>query len=257
MSKYQNADERDIPRRHINGSPYNPRKISRDAMRRLRENIKRNKLHGALVVNERTQEAGWTPDECGFYLVSGHQRLAALDALEKSDAYEVRCAVGHWTPAQEREQNLHFNSPSAQGDTDIDMLRAMFETPGIELNVDAAGFDPVVLEDLGILAGPLTDDDNPPEVQQVADQTAAIAETTKEIQQAAREAKAEYRQRERENDKGAAFLVHLAFPSSRRCAEVLQLLDDAGFTRAGEYFNGEAIVEAMGLASTADDRHER
>jgi hypothetical protein len=253
VSRFQNHDERDIPRRHINGAPYNPRKISRDAMRRLRENIKRHKLHGALVVNERTAENGWKPDECGFFLVSGHQRLTVLDALEKSDAYEVRCAVGHWTPAEEREQNLHFNSPSAQGDTDIDMLRAMFEDASVELNVDAAGFDPVVLEDLGIMTGPLTEDDNTAEVQQVAAQTSAIAETAKEIQQAAREAKAEYRKRERENDKGAAFLIHLAFPSSRRCAEVLQLLDDAGFQRAGEYYNGESVIAAMGLAKSDSD----
>lgn len=249
MSRYQNADERDIPRRHINGAPYNPRKISRDAMRRLRENVKRHKLHGALVVNERDQAHGWQHDECGFYLVSGHQRLAVLDVLEKSEGYEVRCAVGHWTPAQEREQNLHFNAPSAQGDTDLDMLKAMFEAPDLELDPDAAGYDPVVLEDLGIFSGPITEDDNEPEVLAMADQVAAIAETAKETGQAARDAKAKYREKERANDKGAAFMIHLEFRDSRRCAEVLQMFDAAGYQRAGEYFNGEAIVDAMGLAA--------
>lgn len=246
MSKYQNQDERDIPRSAINGAPYNPRKISRDAQRRLKANIKRHKLHGALVVNERTEANGWPTEECGFYLVSGHQRLTVLDALEGLDEYTVRCAVGHWDRAEEREQNLHFNAPGAQGDTDITMLSAMFE--GGDLDVDAAGYDMVVLEDLGILTGPLTEDDNEPAVTEVAEQAAAIAETVKETQQAAREAKAEYRAREREKDKGTAFLVHLAFPSSKRCAEVLKLLDDAGFQRAGEYFNGESIINAMGLA---------
>lgn len=246
MSKYQNHDERDIQRSQIHGAPYNPRKISRGARRRLRENIKRRKMHGALVINERLPEHGWAPDECGFYLVSGHQRLAVLDNLEKSQDYEVRCAVGHWTPVEEKEQNLHFNAPGAQGDTDLEMLRSMFD--GGDIDADAAGYDPVVLEDIGIITGPITEDDNEPEVIEVADQVAAVADTVKATQQAARDAKAAYREKERAADKGASFLVHLAFPSSKRCAEVLQLLDDAGFQRAGEYFNGEAIVEAMGLA---------
>jgi hypothetical protein len=248
MSKYQNKDERDIPRAAINGAPYNPRKISRDAARRLRENIKQHKLHGALVVNERLRDNGWEPLEEGYYLVSGHQRLAVLDSLEKSDAYEVRCSVGYWTPVQEREQLLHYNSPEAQGHTDDVMLKAMFEHSEIQLDPDAAGYDPVVLEDLGIFTGVLTEDDNPPEVQEIAAQTAAIAETVKETQQAARDAKAAYRAKERANDAGSAFLIHLAFPTSKRCAEVLQLLDDAGFQRAGEYFHGESIVNAMSLA---------
>lgn len=247
MSKYQNKDERDIPRNQIHGAPYNPRKISRDAERRLKENIRKRKLHGALTVNERAVENGWSADDCGFYLVSGHQRLRALDALEKSDAYEVRCSVGRWTPAEEREQNLHFNSPMAQGETDEVMLASMFE--GFDLDVDAAGYDLVVLEDIGIISGPLTTEDDDPEVLAVADQVAAVAATTKEIQQEAREAKAAYRAKERANDKGAAFLVHLTFPSSNRAAEVVQALRDAGYGGSGEYFNGEAIALALGLPS--------
>lgn len=245
MSKYQNKDERDIPRNQIHGASYNPRKIGRDAERRLRENIRKRKLHGALVVNERIVDNGWSADECGFYLVSGHQRLAALDALEKSDTYEVRCSIGHWTPNEEREQNLHFNSPMAQGETDEVMLAAMFE--GFDLDVDAAGYDPVVLEDIGIISGPLTTEDHDPEVMAVADQVAAVAATAKEIQQEAREAKAKYREKERAADKGAAFLVHLTFPSSQRAGEVVQALRDAGFGGSGEYFNGEAIAMALGL----------
>jgi hypothetical protein len=257
VSKYQNKDERDIPRSQIHGAPYNPRKIGRDAARRLRENIRKRKLHGALTVNERTVENGWPADECGFYLVSGHQRIAALDTLEKWDPaksetdYTVRVSVGHWTPTEEREQNLHFNSPMAQGETDEVMLAAMFE--GFDLDVDAAGYDPIVLEDIGIIAGPLTEADDDPEVMAVADQVAAVAATAKDIQQEARDAKAKYREKERAADKGAAFLVHLAFPSSNRAADVVQALRDAGFGGSGEYFNGESIALALGLPAAEGD----
>jgi hypothetical protein len=251
MSKYQNKDERDIPRNQIHGAPYNPRKIGRDAERRLRENIRKRKLHGALTVNERIVDNGWSVDECGFYLVSGHQRIQALDALEKSDTYDVRCSVGHWNPAEEREQNLHFNSPMAQGSTDEVMLAAMFE--GFDLDVDAAGYDPIVLEDIGIIAGPLTEADDDPEVLAVADQVAAVAATAKEIQQEARDAKAAYRAKERAADKGTAFLVHLTFPSSERAGEVVQALRDAGYGGSGEYFNGEAIAMALGLPLAEGD----
>lgn len=137
-TKYQKFEAREIRRSSINPAPYNPRTITDDAGRRLKANIKRVGLLDTLVWNSRTGN-----------LVSGHRRLERLDELEgypaKRADYLLTAAVVDLDEKTEREQNLFFNNPSAQGEYDFDAL-AGEEWTGIDF--DAAGFTD---EDLAIM----------------------------------------------------------------------------------------------------------
>ena len=131
LSKFQKFEMRRMNRKEINGAPYNPRRISESAKKKLRANLKDVGLLGPLTVNTKTGN-----------LVSGHQRLAALDALEGTDDYTIDVAIVSLSPKREREQNLFMNNAGAMGEWDIDALAAMLP----EIKLENTGFDAVELE---------------------------------------------------------------------------------------------------------------
>lgn len=133
-TKHQKFSMATVKRSEIKGAPYNPRTITDEAAKRLRKNLRAVGLLTPIVVNFRT-----------MHVVSGHQRLEALDALEKGTDYELDIAVVSLDEKAEKEQNLFFNNPNAQGEYDADKLRAML-WDGIDL--DATGF---TVEDLAVL----------------------------------------------------------------------------------------------------------
>jgi hypothetical protein len=124
-----------VPRSSITKAPYNPRRISASSLRRLRENIKRVGLVGpAIVVNRRTGN-----------VISGHQRLGVLDAIEERDDYALAVTMVDWSEDREKEQNLFFNSPDAQGEFDADMLAELLAA---EIDWEKAGLDRMTIEGL-------------------------------------------------------------------------------------------------------------
>lgn len=88
---------RSINRSKLKEAAYNPRHIDEEAKRRLRNVIKANGLVRPIVVNERT-----------MHIVSGHQRIAILDSLERRKDYELDVAFVDMDEKVEREQNV-FN----------------------------------------------------------------------------------------------------------------------------------------------------
>ncbi len=135
ITKYQKFETKTISRDQIQGAPYNPRRISDAAKKKLRDNIKRVGLLDTIVVNKRTMN-----------IVSGHQRVAILDALERKKDYAITVAMVDLSEKEEMEQNLFFNNSKAMGEYDASLLAEIFETTDIE--VDCTGFD---LPDLGLL----------------------------------------------------------------------------------------------------------
>lgn len=135
ISKYQKFTTETISRSDIKNAEYNPRKISDSARKKLRENIKRVGLLDTIVVNRRTMN-----------IVSGHQRIAILDSLERSKDYLLTVSMIDLSDKEEIEQNLFFNNSRAQGEYDPFMLAELFEYNDID--IDATGFD---LPDLGVL----------------------------------------------------------------------------------------------------------
>jgi hypothetical protein len=74
-------------------------------------------------------------------IVGGHQRLAALDALEADGDYELDVSVVDLDPVTEASQNVFLNNPIVQGTWDMDALGALMREDGFD--VEATGFDPM------------------------------------------------------------------------------------------------------------------
>lgn len=111
-----------IKRSQINLAGYNPRKISPEAKRKLKENLSKMGLMGGLVWNKRTGN-----------LVSGHQRLSILDIDKNYDAktfendYDVFVTCVDLSDKDEKTQNIFFNNQSAMGFFDEDKLHEIMK----------------------------------------------------------------------------------------------------------------------------------
>lgn len=133
--------QRVIPRSQINFASYNPRKISPEARKKLKANLKERGLMGGIVWNATTGN-----------LVSGHQRVSIMDEINKYDPltqkndYEINVDVVELDEKSEKEQNLFMNNRSVQGEFDDEMLRSILQ--GIDYT--AAGFDDFDISMLGI-----------------------------------------------------------------------------------------------------------
>lgn len=113
-------------RSQIREADYNPRVITDQSKKKLKDKMKAVGLLQPLIVNRRTNT-----------LVSGHQRLATLDNLErwKPDSgkdYLLDVGVLDVDDATERELNVFFNNPSAMGEWDLDKLADLNLSDGID-----------------------------------------------------------------------------------------------------------------------------
>ena len=117
-SKYQKGDEITINRSQLAEAVYNPRIMDEPQMKRLKNGLKKHGLIGASIVwNRRTGN-----------VVSGHQRLKALDMLEGSRDYELRVTVIDVDEREEKQLNVQLNNTSMMGEWDLDKLGEMFES---------------------------------------------------------------------------------------------------------------------------------
>ena len=129
-SKFQNFEMQTINRQSIKNAAYNPRFMGDKERKKLRNAIKENGLVSALTWNKRTGN-----------LVGGHQRLEQLDALEKSDDYELTVCVIDVDKKQEAKLNVQLNNPSMQGEWDVGKLFEMTEE--FDLSMEEMGFSEV------------------------------------------------------------------------------------------------------------------
>lgn len=116
-----------VHRSDIKNAPYNPRVMSDAARKKLRRNLKDRGLMCPLTWNRRTGN-----------IVSGHQRLRELDALEGSKDYSLTVAEVDLDEKIEQEQNIFMNNPLAMGEWAMDKLEGLFRNDGV--NALAAGF---------------------------------------------------------------------------------------------------------------------
>lgn len=124
-SKYQAYETETISRDMIKNAPYNPRIMDAGAKKRLKKNIAKHGLVSALTWNKRTGN-----------LVGGHQRLEQLDALEKSQDYELTVCVVDVDEREEAALNVQLNNPSMQGEWDLDKLANISEEFDLDLSDD-------------------------------------------------------------------------------------------------------------------------
>ena len=149
-NKIRQAEVREVMRSQLVPAPYNPRQITQEAWKQLKDNLKKVGLLGGIVWNETTGN-----------IVSGHQRVSVMDEVNhynpdtKENDYPVTVSVAHFDEKTEREQNLFANNVRVQGQFDDNLLREMFS----EMDIDyaAAGFDNFDLQVLGVVG--ISDDD--------------------------------------------------------------------------------------------------
>lgn len=140
-NKIKQAEQRTVKRSEINFASYNPRTISEEARKKLKKNLQTVGLLGGVVWNMRSGN-----------LVSGHQKVSIMDAVNRYDAetgandYEFRVEVVDFDDKTEKEQNLFMNNRAVQGTYDDDMLRELLQ--GIDYT--NAGFDNTDMQLLGL-----------------------------------------------------------------------------------------------------------
>jgi hypothetical protein len=133
-NKVKQSETKSLNRSEINFASYNPRKLSEEARKALKKNIKENGLLGGIIVNERTGN-----------IVSGHQRMSIADEVNKynhetkENDYSIKVEVIDVDDKKEKELNIFMNSRATQGEYDYKKLAQIFP------NIDSAlaGLDDV------------------------------------------------------------------------------------------------------------------
>ena len=135
LTKYQKFEIETLDRSAIKTDDYNPRTISGHAQRQLKGVLKDVGLLQPLIWNKRTGT-----------LVSGHQRLASLDALERyvpdgKKSYSLQVAVVDLDEKEERRMNVFLNNQSVMGEFNLDKLadlQADFDISAVDMGFSAA-----------------------------------------------------------------------------------------------------------------------
>lgn len=131
MSKYEKYEIVKIKRNEFHGAEYNPRKVTKEAEKKLRAFIRQvGLLTPAAIINKNTMN-----------IVGGHQRINQLDILHRKSDYELTVCIVDLTIEDEMKANVRLNNPSMQGEWDIDLLAGMKNIiPELDFEIDL-GFD--------------------------------------------------------------------------------------------------------------------
>jgi hypothetical protein len=155
----------EIHRTQINNAPYNPRQISDKAKNLLRKNLATVGLLSPIVWNRRTGN-----------IVSGHQRIDAMDKIERTHDYMLRVSAVDLDEKTEKEQNVFMNNPEAQGvfnESLTDLLK------DVDLNIEAMGFSEADVFNL------LGENLNEGQIEQMAEMSNRLQESVKAFEAAA------------------------------------------------------------------------
>ncbi len=138
-NKIRQSQQLMVKRSDINFAHYNPRRISGEARKKLKANLKRVGLLGGIVWNKTTGN-----------IVSGHQKVSIMDEVNRyengNNDYDIKVEVVEMDEKTEKEQNLFMNNRSVQGEFDNDMLKDML----VDIDYTNAGMDDFDLQMLGI-----------------------------------------------------------------------------------------------------------
>jgi hypothetical protein len=134
-TKHEHFKIEQIHRSEIHGAPYNPRKINDYQKQGLKRNLKKVGLLQPIIWNRVTGN-----------IVSGHQRIAIIDQLEKTEDYYLTVAVVELDEKTEKEQNIFMNATTFTGEFDFDLLAEMMP----DIDVFSAGLDEYDLNIIGV-----------------------------------------------------------------------------------------------------------
>lgn len=129
INDLQRGEVRIVKRTQIKEAPYNPRRMSDASFDRLFKAVGEHGIVADPTWNERTGN-----------LVGGHQRLRAMDKKvgypKRVKDYDVRVLAIDVDERTEKKLNVILNNPAAQGEWDLDLLAAMSEDDGLDLEKD-------------------------------------------------------------------------------------------------------------------------
>jgi len=126
-SKFQKGEMKTLKRSELIGAEYNPRIIDKEAKKRLKKGLQEHGLVSPITWNKRTN-----------HIVSGHQRISQLDALEKNQDYTLDVWVIDVDEKEEAKLNVILNNQSLMGDWDLDKLANI--TDQFDINFGDMGF---------------------------------------------------------------------------------------------------------------------
>jgi hypothetical protein len=143
-NKYERYVVKVVNRDQINEAYYNPRQITDEARKQLKDfisDIKRGGLLDPLSWNEKTGN-----------LLGGHQRIKILDQLHRGKPYQLTVAACDMDETDEVRGNIFLNNASAQGTWDIEKLKAIkdeFEVDFLDCgfsteDLDVMGFADII-----------------------------------------------------------------------------------------------------------------
>lgn len=234
LSKYFTSETIEIQRSEINLADYNPRSISAETRKKLKQNIKKNGLLGGLVYNLRTKT-----------LVSGHQRISVLDELNNypENGYLVKVEAIDVDEQREKELNVWFNNTSVQGQWDYDMLAQIIP----DIDYKNAGLTDEDLQLIGIdftlqteAEQSITDDINSL-IAPVQNQKEAVKHAKKELSQAEKiahnkDVKAQVMQDAQDKAENMESYVMISFDDFKSKAAFMERF---GFDRRERFVKGE------------------
>jgi len=196
-----------VNRKDFHGADYNPRKITEPAKKKLRKFLKEHGQWCPLVLNKRTMT-----------LVSGHQRLAIMDALLRRDDYNLTMSVVDVDEKLEVSGNAFMNNASAQGEWDVFALQDIHNLyPDIDFEQDM-GFDK---SDINILFGSQEQEEKLIEEQAEAEEF--TADTFRDIKKKNREkAKQENKNGDSYNLAESDYVIQIVFPNNHEKHEFMR-----------------------------------
>lgn len=248
LSKFIKSQSVELNRSAIHFADYNPRSISDESKKTLKQGIKKFGLVGGIIVNKRT----------GLTVVSGHQRLAVMDDLQKYDTktkendYKIRVDVIDVDEKQEKELNVLMNNPNAQGTWDYDKLRELIP----DIDYKDAGLTDADLNMIGVDFLLQTEEENDlasalndlmsPVTEQMAEEK-AMRQAEKELERQAKvqhmkDVKAQVRDQAQETTANMDAYVILSFDTWDAKANFMERF---GYNPNEKFLKGEVFDEQV------------
>lgn len=226
VAKNQNFKIERVNRSDITGAEYNPRKISKENEKRLKKALKENGLVVPILVNKRTGN-----------VVSGHQRLKAIDALERTKNYALDVAVIDVDEQQEAKLNVQMNNQSMMGDYDIDALSELMAD--FDLQIDELGFSEM---DAQMLVDDFEDDSTDAETREIDELTTEQVEEEKNRIAEIKSQKKKMRE-ENKNRNDVDYYATLIFPNAESKRQFMHKLNIPEYEKNIFYDNVEKLFK--------------
>ncbi len=130
QNRLEKFELRQVHRSKLKNAPYNPRKISADAEKKLRKSLRDFGMLAPITWNKRSGN-----------IVGGHRRLEAMDSVLRKQDYQLTVAVVDLDKEQEIKANIVLNNPAIQGEWDHNLLAEIkIDFPAIDFEKDL-GFE--------------------------------------------------------------------------------------------------------------------